>query len=219
MGASIFNIPDDLSYEAGSLCEPFAVALNAVDISHIKVGQTAAVLGPGPIGLFTLQALKTAGAGFVLVAGTNGDKDRLRLAERLGADVVINVEEEDPISAARVVSGNGTDSGLDFVFEATGNPRSVPQALDMVRDRGKVVLIGIHSGLAQFNPTALVRGKKSIIGAHTYEIDTWRRTLLLFESGKIRVDEIVTHRLALSEAEKGFQLAANREAIKVLFVP
>lgn len=218
-GANIFKLPDELSYETAALCEPFSVALQAVDISNIRVAQKAAILGPGPIGLFTLQLLKAAGAGFVLVAGTSGDRERLKLAERLGADVTINVEEQDPVEKMKELTGSDIDFGLDFVFEATGNPKSVPQALDMVKMAGKVILIGIHSGPAQFNPTELVRSKKSIIGAYGYQVDTWQRVLHLFSTEKVQVKEVITHQLPLSEARKGFELAMKKEAIKVLFIP
>ena len=217
-GANIFKLPDELSYETAALCEPFSVALQAVDISNIRVAQKAAILGPGPIGLFTLQILKAAGAGFVLVAGANADRERLKLAERLGADVTINVEEQDPVEKIKELTGSDIDFGVDFVFEATGNPKSVPQALDMVKMEGKVILIGIHSGPAQFNPTELVRSKKSIIGAYGYQVDTWQRTLHLFSTEKVQVKEVITHQLPLSEARKGFELAMKKEAIKVLFI-
>ncbi len=214
-GATLLKLPENLSFEAAALCEPLCVALKAIDLSGIKPGETAAVLGPGPIGLLTLQLLNAAGASLIVMAGTTADRRRLEIARSLGADVIIEVDGEDPVQKAMKLTG----AGFDFVFEASGNPKSVPQALDMVKPGGKVILIGIHSGLARFNPTELVRGKKSIIGAYGYEPETWHRALALLSSRRVKAEEMITHRVPLAEARKGFELAAKREAAKVLFIP
>ena len=216
--ATILKLPDDISYEVASLCEPLSVVLRAVDLSNIKLGQTAAVLGPGPIGLLTLQALRASGAGHIMVAGTSVDAQRLQIAYELGADDTINVEQENPVSRAMAVSGGGFRAGLDFVFEASGNPASVSQAVDMVKPGGKVILIGIHPAPAEFATTNLVRSSKSIIGAYGYDRDIWVRALHLFSSGKVKTEPMITHRLPLAEAVTGFELAVKKEAAKVIFL-
>jgi len=217
--STMFKLPDSLSYEVASLCEPLAVVLKAVDISGIKVGQTTAVLGPGPIGLLALQVLKASGAGHVMVAGTKADKGRLDIATELGADEIVIVEDGDLVERALKVPAVHYGKGLDMVFEATGNPRSIPQALDMVRQGGKVILIGIHPEHASFDTTNLVRRSKSILGAYGYDSEIWRRALWLLDSGKVNAEPMITHRFSLDEAVKGFELAVKREATKVLFIP
>jgi len=215
-GASIYKLPDNLSYELASLVEPLSVALHAVDLSNIKPGDRAAVLGPGPIGLFALQVLKAAGASLVMVAGTGVDRNRLQVAEKLRADVIVDVEKEDLVSTAM----ERTDGeGLDFVFEATGNAATLPQALSMVGFGGKVILIGMYTGPAQFNPVEMVLGNKFLIGSPAYEPQTWKRSLALLANGIVAPEAMITHKLPLEEAEKGFELAAKKEAAKVLFMP
>ncbi len=213
--AALFRLPEKLSFEVAALCEPLSVALNAVDISGMKPGETAAVLGPGPIGLLAVQCLKTGGASLILMAGTNADRGRLEIARLLGAEILVEVGREDPVEKTMRL----TETGFDFVFEASGDPRSVAQGLNMVKPGGKVVLIGIHSGPAQFNPTELVRAKKSLIGAYAYDRETWQRALALLSSGRVNVEPMITHRLPLAEARKGFELAATRQAAKVLLIP
>ena len=218
-GANIFRLPDALDAEAASLTEPLCVVLRAVDISGIKVGQRVAVLGPGPIGLLALQVLKAAGAGLVMVAGTGADTKRLEVARELGADVTVDVDEEDLVAKAAELTGGGLRAGLDLVFEASGNPRSVTQAVNMVRPGGTAVLIGIHPAPAEIPTTQLVRQSKSIIGAYGYDTDTWLRAISLLTTGRVRTEPMITHRLPLTEAVQGFEAAVSREAVKVIFLP
>jgi 2-desacetyl-2-hydroxyethyl bacteriochlorophyllide A dehydrogenase len=213
--AEIFKLPEEVSYEAAALLEPFAVSLNAVDISGFKLGQKTAILGPGPIGLFTLQVLRAAGAARIMMVGAEGDARRLEMAERLGADLSVNITHENPVKRVKAISPNG----LDIVYEATGNPKSIAQALDMVRRGGKVILIGIHSGPATFDPTPLVRSSKSIIGAYAYTVETWQRAIELLANRRVDPEAVISHRLPLEAADKGFQLALKKEAVKVLFIP
>ena len=214
-GASIIKLPDNVGYEAASLIEPVAIAVHGVELSGIKPGDTAAILGPGPIGLFTLQVLKASGASLVMMAGTAADKKRLELAERLGADIIIDVGKEDVVSRAMEATGG---EGLDFVFEASGNAVTLPQALSMVGFGCKVILLGMYANLAHFNPVEVVKGSKSIIGAIAYEPQTWKRAVALIAKGIIEPELVVTHRLSLEQAKDGFELAAKKEAAKVLFI-
>lgn len=213
--ADIFKLPEAVTYEAAALLEPFCVSLNAVDISGLQIGQKAAILGPGPIGLFATQILRTAGASMIVMVGAEGDERRLMTAEHLGADMCVNIAKEDPVKRLKGVAPRG----LDIVYEATGNPKSIPQALNMVRRGGKVILIGIHSGPATFDPTPMVRGSKSLIGAYAYTTQTWQRALDLFTVGSIDPTAVISHRVALDDAEEGFELAIRKEAAKVLFIP
>ena len=218
-GANIFTLPANVSYESASMLEPLAVALNAVDVSNLKMGYRTAVLGPGPIGLLTLQLLKAGGAGLVMVAGTGSDARRFKLAEEYGADLIVNVDQEDPVSRVQEITGGEGEGGLDLVLEATGNPNSVSQALAMVRPGGAVLLIGIHSGLAEFDPTPMVRGRKSVIGVYGYEAETWHRALRLISAGLVDPESMITHRMPLERAQEGFELARKKEAAKVIFTP
>ncbi|MCP4749939.1 MAG: zinc-binding dehydrogenase, partial [Proteobacteria bacterium] len=186
---------------------------NGIDLSGIKPGQKAAVLGPGPIGLLFVQLLKAAGAVRIVVTGTRADVLRLDIAAQLGADVVIKADEVDPVKALEDTVGL-----VDHVFEATGIPQTISQGLRMVKNGGKVMVTGIHAEEASFDPIELVRKKKSLIGVYGYESDTWFRALDLLETGKVDIDPMITHRLPFSQYEKGFELACNKSAAKVILV-
>lgn len=212
---TVFKLAPGLRYEAASLTEPLSVVLRAVDLAGLRVGQTAAVLGPGPIGLLATQAIRLAGAALVLVAGTSVDMRRLAAAKELGADLTVDVTKEDPVKKAMEL----TRSGFDVVLEASGSPKSVPQGLAMVKPGGKVILIGIHPAPAEISTTTVVRSSKSVIGAYGYDADIWNRALALLSTGKVRTEPMITHRLPLTDARHGFELLVKKEATKVIFIP
>ena len=211
-GAEILKIPDNVSNEVAALCEPLAICLNGVDLSGIKPGQTAAVFGPGPIGLLTVQLLKAAGAGTIVVTGAGVDKHRLDIAQQLGADVIVDVGQGDPVARIKAATGP-----LDVVFEATGIPHTISQGLEVLKNGGKVMVMGIHGDKATFDPIDLVRRRKSLVGVYGYDRSTWLRALRLMSTGKIDITPIITHRLPFSQGKKGFELASSRVAAKVVF--
>lgn len=213
--ATTFKLSATLSYEAASLTEPLSVVLRAVDLATLRVGQTAAVLGPGPIGLLTTQVVKLSGVSLLMVAGTSIDVNRLKTAKEFGADITIDVTKDDPVKKAMSL----TRGGFDVVLEASGSPKSVPQALAMLKPGGKVILIGIHPAPGEIPTTDVVRRSKSIIGAYGYDADIWNRALTLLNTGKVKTEPMITHRLPLSEATHGFELLVKKEATKVIFVP
>ena len=213
--AKVFKIPDGMSYDAAALIEPLAVAMHAVDISDLKLGHKVAVLGPGPIGLFTLMSVRAGGAGFVMMTGTSEDEGRFKIAERLGADELVMVDKQDPVARVRELTGGG----LDIVYEATGYHGAIQQALEMLKPGGTLVIVAIHSKPAEFNATTFVRGKKKIIASYAYEMDTWDRAMTMLAGGRLPVEEIVTHRMPFEKAEEGFELALKKKAVKVIFTP
>ena len=225
--AQVFKLPPQVSLAAAALMEPLGVCLNAVDVSGLRVGQTAAVLGPGPIGLLTTALLRAGGAGLVVVAGTSADGMRLRLAERLGADevTVVDADDADGADAGAALAARAAaldDGGFDLVFEATGSPAAIQQSIDLVKRGGQVVLLGIYGAPAAIDPTPMVRARKNIVSAYGYGAGgtaTWQRALRLLAAGRLNVEPVITHRLPLARAEDGFRLALDKQAAKVLLIP
>ena len=213
-GAEIFKIPENVSAECASLCEPMSIVLNGIDLSEFKPGQPAVVLGPGPIGLLAVQLLKASGASQVIITGTASDHARLEVAKKIGADIVINVEEEDPVKA--VIRHTGR---VNYVFEATGVSRAIDQGLKMLNRGGKMMVIGIHSENASINTIDLVRKRKSIIGVYGYSRATWERSLALLAGGRVDPKPMITHLFPFSRGEEGFEAAHQKIAAKVIFVP
>lgn len=213
--AGIFPIPKHISYEIGALCEPLSVALHAIETSQIRFGESSVVIGPGPIGLLITQCLKAMGVTKVFVTGLEMDKERLRLAEKFGAES-INIEEEDPI---KVVKSSMGGKGTDVVFEASGNPAALSQAINMVKKGGEIVVVGIFSKPSVIQFTPIVRCEIRIKGSYGYTFQTWKRALSLLSVGKLNIEPLITHILPLDKIVDGLKLMKEKLAIKVILKP
>jgi alcohol dehydrogenase len=166
---------------ADSIVLPVPTALDAVDatlfnplgaglrwgayVGHVVEGMVTAVLGPGLRGLYSVAAQKRAGAGFTLLTGAGpNDTDRLATGLRLGADLAVDVTQDDPKKALKAATG-----GLaDVVVDVTANsPAAFLQALDLVRPGGTVVVAGTRgvTRIEQFNPDRIVSKEIRVIGA------------------------------------------------------
>src|SRR5688572_13307637 len=133
-GVKMIHIPKDLSPETfiGGGCG-LVTALHAVDLSSIRLGESVAVLGAGPVGQSAVALASLSGAGEVVVV--DGVADRLAFAKQMGATDTISLEAD---RAERLVLARGKTGGrgFDIVIEASGNPDAVSEALDIVRDGG-----------------------------------------------------------------------------------
>ena len=144
----LYRLPDGMSLEAGALSEPFAAVVQAVtEITHVRLGETAVVSGPGPIGLLCVKLLVAEGIQ-AIVAGTPADADRLAAAKRFGAAHVVNVGERGLGDAVRDATRG---VGADVAFECSGHPDSVRGCLDSLRPMGRYTQVGICGREIQLN--------------------------------------------------------------------
>ncbi|RJS76077.1 hypothetical protein CW712_02680 [Candidatus Bathyarchaeota archaeon] len=213
----LHKIPQSLSFEEAAVAEPVACVIRAV-FERIKVepGDTVAVLGPGPMGLLTVQAARVAGAKQIVVTGVSADKERFCIAKQLGADLTINVEQED---AVKVIKDLTDGWGADVVFEASGASAARKQAFKIVRRCGKIGLIGLTGEPTDLNLDHIVEGELDVKGSWGTVWTSWRRTLDLMSSGMIKVAPLITSRLPLEKWKEGFQQMEERKALKVLLLP
>ena len=200
-----FPVPDKISDVESALLEPLGVAIHAVDLAHVRVANSVAILGAGSIGLCILQMVKLSGAGPVFVA----DKFpwRLKHAERLGA-VPIHCDQQDVVKQIRQETGG---RGVDIVIEAAWGDQSVGQAAELARLGGRLVLVGIPSNdrLAMKHSTARRKGLTILLCRrmkHAYP-----RAIQLAESGRVDLAGLVSHRFPLSQAPEAFRLNAAYE--------
>lgn len=213
----LHKIPDALSFEEAAVAEPAACAIhNISETVGIETGDVVVILGPGPMGLLSLQIAKISGAEKVIATGLDVDRDRLKLARELGADTTINVEKEDPVQA---VKGLTDGLGADVVIEASGASAARKQAFDLVRRCGKVGLIGLAGKPTAINLDKVVEGELDVKGSWGTVWTSWRKALSLMSSGKIQVAPLITTKLPLEKWHQGFKMMEERKALKVLLSP
>ena len=211
----LHRLPDELNYQTGALIEPLSNALHFVkDCTPIRLGDLAVVQGCGPIGLFSAQLFRLAGAE-VIVTGVNVDTERFKIAERLGLET-LNVEKED--LTKRVMEKTG-GRGADIAFVATGAPPAVAQAIQIVKKRGQVTVIGIFGRPVEVPMTQVVRREITLSGAYDARPDNFEQSIKLARSGAVKVEELITHRLPLEKADDAFAAAKSRVGCKVEFIP
>ena len=212
-----YILPDDVDYEAGALMEPLATGFKAVRMAGSILGLTVVVLGAGTIGLGTIMAAKAAGAGQIIVLEMS--RARIAKAWECGADVVINPKEEDPVAAIKALT-NG--SGADVSFECIGNKHTGPLAVDVIRNTGTAIIVGIFEEPSAFNFFSLSGTDKKVVGSLTYTIEDFKGLARLMAKGAIKADPLITGRIGLKDiVDKGFlELINNKdENIKILVHP
>lgn len=212
----VHKLPDTVSFTAGALCEPLAVAVHAVyDTVKLRPTDLAVVMGPGPIGLLAAQAVKGFGC-TVLIAGTDKDSGRLALAEKLGIDCTIDVSRQDLAETVGRLSGG---MGADVVYDCTGAGGAINSGLGVLKKMGCLVQVGLTKPQLEINYSLLTQGELSIRGTFGHTWEAWNTAIRLIETGKMKVEELVTHRFELKDWERAFTLAEKQEGIKILLHP
>jgi L-iditol 2-dehydrogenase len=216
--ALLHPLPDRLSDSDGALLEPLGVAAHVLDLGHLRLGDSAAVVGCGPIGLLLIQLLWLAGAARVLAFDPL--PHRMQAAGRLGADLAADPPAW-PGSPAGQAVGHGTaaGAGVDAAFEVAGTDGAVQLAMTMVRPGGRVVLAGIPDGDLTSFPASVARRKGLTIAVCRRMNDAYPRAIRLAESGKVDLGSLVTHRFPLADAAEAMRTAARRDGLKVVVEP
>jgi len=209
---SCFPVPDELDDEAAAMLEPLGVAMHAVDLARIRVANSLAILGAGPIGLLILQVVKLSGVGLVFIS----DKFswRLQLAEHFGG-IPINCDSEDPVQ--RVLKE--TDGhGVDMAFEAAWAGHSLQQAAEMARLGGRLVAVGIPSDdrFEMKHSTARRKGLTIMMSRRMKHV--YPRAIELAVRGRVDLQSLISHRFPLERATEAFKLNAayGDKVVKVM---
>ncbi|NJN81034.1 MAG: zinc-binding dehydrogenase, partial [Caldilineaceae bacterium] len=194
--------------KVGVLAEPFAVAAHAVMRAGLQMGDTVVVQGSGAIGLLTAAAARLSGAGKIVVIG--GPPERLALAERLGADVTVDIGEFRDVEERkrRVLSETRKNEGADVVFECAGFLPAFPEGLEYVKTDGAFVEVGhfVDMGTVAVNPnTHFLRRNLRLEGIWGSRYNHFVRGLVLLERNDYPFADVVSHILPLDQLADGFQ--------------
>ncbi len=212
----IHKVPKGVTLEEAALAEPTACVVHSViDKSPIMPGDVVVVQGPGTMGLLAAQVAKAMGAGKVIVTGVSADQWRFDIAKKIGVDLTLDVQMDHTPLETVLTESNGR--GADVVIEASGACIACNQALDFVKVAGHVTLLGLRGRPLDIDLDAIAIKELTMSGTWGTLPSSWVTTLRLMESKKIDVSPLITHRIPLSDWEKGFELMEQQKAIKVLF--
>jgi L-iditol 2-dehydrogenase len=213
---NVFEIPKGVSYEKAALTEPLACALQGVEDCDIQIGDSVAIIGCGPLGLFFVQLVKSRGAGKIVSLDLTSH--RLDLAKKLGADFVVNPQSTDPIKAVRELTDG---RGADVVIEAAGYPETWEQAIAMARKGGRVNLFaGPPAGTkVTVDTNRMHYDSLKLLATFHLTPSTARRSFDMIASGRIDVGPLLTTKMRLEEAEKALLMMKEGKALKIALTP
>lgn len=210
------KLPDSVTYDMGATIEPLAVAVHAVNRSGMKTGDSVAVIGAGPIGLFVLQACKAAGAGHVYVIEPM--KARLETAARTGAHAVF---DPTAVDVGKEIASLTDGLRADVAFDCVGNQASFDTAVKVTGRRATICVVGLALKPIEVPFIRLWGHEKQIRFSSGYQ-DEFSTAIAYLEDGRVRVDDLITGHISLDQlVEHGIKELKNHsdKHVKILVHP
>ena len=206
-------LPENISYQVGSLIEPLSVAVHALGLSGLRIAESVAIFGAGAIGLLILQVARAAGAGDVFI--TDIREARLEAALAFGASGAFNGAQPDVLERIRQRTGG---LGVQRAFEAVGLETTLTQTLESLQKGGCAVLVGLfESQQIRIPSNIFVHKEISLTGSQGYHWD-FQRAIELIKQDKIDLIMLLTHQFSLAQTQQAFDVLREQaqDAIKVV---
>lgn len=192
---ALFKLPDSISDDAGAFVEPLAVAVRAVNRSRLRLGQTVAVVGAGPIGLLVMQVCRAVGASQVFVIEPM--EGRRQLAKRLGATHVIDPVQQDP---GKEIAALTNRMRADVAIDCVGIQASFDTAVKSTGRRGVICVAGLSLKPIEVPFLKLWGHEKEIVFTQGYETE-FPAAISLLANRQVQTEEMITGRIGLSQLE------------------
>ncbi|OLE50816.1 MAG: alcohol dehydrogenase [Acidobacteria bacterium 13_1_20CM_3_53_8] len=206
--ANLAKIPDELTDEQVVLLADIAsTGFGGAESGSIKIGDAVVVFAQGPIGLCATAGAKLMGASFII--GIDGDENRLAMARRMGADVVLDYRDVDVVAEVQRLTGGGADVAI----EALGTQATFESALRSLRPGGTLSSLGVYSGKLQIPYEAFAAG----IGDHRIVTtlcpggkERMRRLMEVVRHGRVDLTPLLTHTFSLDQITEAYDLFGER---------
>jgi len=204
----VYKLPENVSLTSGALIEPLSVGYSASKRAKITPGDNVLILGSGPIALSILEMVKVSGASKIYITDINNF--RLEIAKKHGAYKTINVKETDLFRELKGIR-------VDSVIEASGAESSIINSVKLVKPGGTVVWVGMGKDDINIPYSVITSKDLEIEGIFRYK-QTYPPLISLLETGKIEIEDTVTHYFKLEEIKKAFEIACNPDIDKLKIV-
>ncbi len=214
--STIYKLDKSIGVKGAIMVEPVSCAAHTVERAGISMRDVVVVAGMGPIGLCKLQFAKMKSPKLLIAIDCKAN--RLELAKKLGADVVINFMEEDPVARVKEL----TDGyGCDIYIENAGHPSSVINGLSMLRKHGKLVEFSVFSAPTTVDWSIIGdRKEMTIIGSHIGGLEGYEIAISAITKHTINYEDIVTHTFPLKDWEEAFKMSEKGDdSIKIALIP
>ena len=209
------KVPNSMPLERAAMIEPYACSVHAVNRGQIQLDDFVVLAGAGPLGLGMVGAARLKNPSKLVVLDTK--PERLEIAKRFGADLVMNPLKEDVVKIIKEMTGG---YGCDVYIEATGHPSSVMQGLNMIRKRGRFVEFSVF-GQEVTVDWSIISDRKELdlygshLGPYCYPF-----TIEAIGDGRLPTEGVVTHKMPLADFQKGIDMMHKGEgSIKIVLIP
>jgi len=212
----VLKLHPDIRFDQATMIEPVATCIRSIERAHIQTGDTVVVIGTGVTGLIHVQLARISGAGMVVV--TDFVPFRLEMARQLGADFAINARE-DVLTVLRELNDG---RGADVVIVTAGSIQAMERGIALATGGATVLLFAPSPPEATLpvNPHHLLFSEITITGSYSCSPAETRQALRLIQGGRIKTEELITHRFDLTGVGEAIRLAAQAgESLKVVITP
>ena len=213
---NVVKIPDAVPDQIAAIAEPIAAAYHGIQRCRLSPGQTLVIIGAGPIGLFHLQLARTGNPAKIIVS--EPQKEKRELAERLGADAVIDPASED---AEKIIFRETGGDGADTVIIDVGRPEAVVQSLQYVKKGGRVVLFaGLPAGTSvTIDPNVIHYREIEFTGSSSSSGAVLKTVLELLAQGAMDTGSMISGVFALDDWQEAFEMKNNYIGVKTIIDP
>lgn len=209
----VWRLDDEISYKHGAMLEPMGVAVHGVMSGDVGM-KTVVILGCGPIGAMAVGAARAAGAGKIFAVDIFDEK--LKMAEKLGADFCINTKRDDLKKAVMIETDN---RGADVIIDYTGNVLLIESSFEFLKKGGRFTLVGLPSKKLSIDLTNAVIYKEAKINGVTGRLmyETWYQCTDILKKKVFTLDDVIGGEYSIEEYEQAFSDIAQGKPGKMLF--
>jgi 2-desacetyl-2-hydroxyethyl bacteriochlorophyllide A dehydrogenase len=208
---TLHRLPEALSLRQGALVEPIAVACHDVRMGEVRAGETAVVIGGGPIGVLISLVAQARGAQVIL---SEVNPFRLALARELGIESV-DPQSTDLVSLVNERTGG---AGADVVFEVSSSAAGAEMMTKLPRTRGRIVVVAIFGEPTRIDLFRFFWRELRLTGARVYEAEDFEAAIALAAAGGLPLDRLITDQVSLPGLSGAFHRMASGGAVMKILV-